>query len=418
MASEILGLFNTPSVQQLRNAALDSSMISPAQMGSQGLLQQVVSMGQNAGAMMGEGAGQLLGGKVAGEVQASYLDEAIKYASQQGGTPLEKLSYVADFLETKPEMAGVAMAFRNEAANKELERQKKQADIAATKALAAQRTQLKDRSTAAERNRQAIVELEVKLQSNQELTPREISVARYLLAQESKPKSWTDKDTGEVVTIEAFDVNSAAPNVAKLLGKGGEEDKTSGATTTSTPSSEKIKKENIKALERSIGDIEGDLRNVDKATNLTGILTTGRIGAVIGAVDPGSEARALEESLGSIKAATAFNSLRSLRESSKSGSSGLGQVTEIEFKALQDRMTSLRKESPTYKADLAYVKAKWTELKERAMNDLAALKGEKLPFPNVKSVGEKYEESPGQATGKIGVGETVKIGGIEVRRVN
>lgn len=109
MASEILGLFNTPSSQQLRNAYLDSMMVSPAQLGSQGLLQQVVSMGQNAGAMIGEGAGRLLGGKVAGEVEASYINDAVQYAAKKGGTPSEKMGYVAEFLADKPGMGAQYM---------------------------------------------------------------------------------------------------------------------------------------------------------------------------------------------------------------------------------------------------------------------------------------------------------------------
>jgi hypothetical protein len=73
MASEILGLFGGQSPQQLRNAFLDSTMVSPQQMAQQGLLQQVVSMGQNAGSMIGAGAGRLFGGKVPGEVEQETI---------------------------------------------------------------------------------------------------------------------------------------------------------------------------------------------------------------------------------------------------------------------------------------------------------------------------------------------------------
>ena len=411
------GLFSSSEQDMLSNIVQQRQQANQALASPYGKYGGIVQ----AGAQMADiGADAMFGGKTgASDPRMQQMNE-IKNIFAQVSMEVGDTSSAAFYSKMAQALSAKYPEQAQKAADKAMEIWKKQADISATKALAAQRNQLKDRSTAAERNRQAIVELEVKLQSNQELTPREIAVARYLLAQESKPKSWTDKETGEVVTVEAFDVNSAAPNVAKLLGKDKKEGETSGVTTTATPASNKIKEHNIKSLERSIGDIEGDLRNVDKATQLTGFLTTGRIGALVGAVDPGSEARALEEALGSIKAATAFNSLRSLREASKSGSSGLGQVTEVEFKALQDRMTSLRKESPTYKADLAYIKAKWTELKERAMNDLAALRGEKLPFPNVKSVGEKYEESPGEATGKVSgveVGKPIKIGNIEVRRI-
>ena len=121
MASEILGLFDTQSPQQLRNKALDSMMISPTQMGSQGLLQQVVSMGQNAGTMIGMGAGRLLGGKVAGEVEAAYVDEAIKAGNAVKGTPAEKMKAVADALADKPGMGKQYLMALNEARKLEAE---------------------------------------------------------------------------------------------------------------------------------------------------------------------------------------------------------------------------------------------------------------------------------------------------------
>ena len=132
MASEILGLFGGKNSQQLRNDALDSMMISPAQMGSQGLLQQVVSMGQNAGTMLGEGAGRLMGGKVAGEVEASYIDQAIQAASATQGTPAQKMKAVADFLADKPGMGAQYLKAMEESRNlefKDLQTQKAQQDL-------------------------------------------------------------------------------------------------------------------------------------------------------------------------------------------------------------------------------------------------------------------------------------------------
>lgn len=100
----IMGLFGNLNPQQIRNDALDRSMISPAQMSQQGLLQQVVSMGRNAGTMLGYGGGRMLGGKVAGETEAQYLDEAIKAGGAVKGTPTEKMKAVADYLADKPGM--------------------------------------------------------------------------------------------------------------------------------------------------------------------------------------------------------------------------------------------------------------------------------------------------------------------------
>ena len=116
MASEILGLFGGQSPQQLRNAFLDSTMVSPQQMAQQGLLQQVVSMGQNAGSVMGAGAGRLFGGKVAGEVEASYLEDSLAQVEKMGfKNDAEKMAALGDLLAQKPGMGRQAMLARQEA---------------------------------------------------------------------------------------------------------------------------------------------------------------------------------------------------------------------------------------------------------------------------------------------------------------
>jgi len=115
MASEILGLFGGKNPQQLQQDYLSGLMVSPAQMGSQGLLQQLISTGANAGAMMGYGGGRLLGGKVAGEVEASYIDEAVKAGNAVKGTPAEKMQAVADALADKPGMGKQYLMALNEA---------------------------------------------------------------------------------------------------------------------------------------------------------------------------------------------------------------------------------------------------------------------------------------------------------------
>ena len=120
MASEILGLFGGKSPQQLQQDYLSNLSVSPGQMGSQGLLQQLISTGANAGTMMGYGAGRLLGGKVAGEVEASYLNEAIQ-AGQAGRTPAEKMKLVAAALEDKPGMGRQYMLALQEARKLEAE---------------------------------------------------------------------------------------------------------------------------------------------------------------------------------------------------------------------------------------------------------------------------------------------------------
>lgn len=128
MASEILGLFGNQNPQQLRNAFLESTMVSPAQMAQQGLLQQVVSMGQNAGSMLGYGAGRLFGGKVPGEVEQETIKN-IYQDIQKLDLPTESEKYKV--FATKLGEAGLTQ----------------QAALAAERASKAYSSELKDKET-------------------------------------------------------------------------------------------------------------------------------------------------------------------------------------------------------------------------------------------------------------------------------
>ena len=130
--SEILGLFGGQSPLQLRNSYRDSNMISPTQMGSQGLLQQVVSMGGNAGAGIGSALGGLLGGQAPGEREAMAVDQAMQDSSDPNMTQAQRLRKMAELLSQQPGMSAQAMQALS-AANaldlKELQSQKAQQDL-------------------------------------------------------------------------------------------------------------------------------------------------------------------------------------------------------------------------------------------------------------------------------------------------
>ena len=130
--SEILGLFGGQSPLQLRNSYRDSNMISPTQMGSQGLLQQVVSMGGNAGASLGSALGGLLGGQAPGEREAMAVDQAMQDSSDPNMTQAQRLRKMAELLSQQPGMSAQAMQALS-AANaldlKELQSQKVQQDL-------------------------------------------------------------------------------------------------------------------------------------------------------------------------------------------------------------------------------------------------------------------------------------------------
>lgn len=77
MASDVMTLFNMPTQQQLGQRYLESQMTSPAQMGNQGLLQQVASLGGNAGAVAGYAGGRLFGGATPEQVRAKGIEESM-----------------------------------------------------------------------------------------------------------------------------------------------------------------------------------------------------------------------------------------------------------------------------------------------------------------------------------------------------
>jgi len=84
MASDVMTLFNMPTQQQLGQRYLESQMVSPAQMGNQGLLQQVVSMGANAGAGLGYAGGRLFGGATPDQIRAKGIEEAMMKVQGMG----------------------------------------------------------------------------------------------------------------------------------------------------------------------------------------------------------------------------------------------------------------------------------------------------------------------------------------------
>ena len=116
MASEISGLFGIQNPQQLQQDYLSGLMVSPAQMGQQGLLQQLISTGANAGAMMGYGGGRLLGGKVSGEVEANLVNKALKDVNEMGiKDPAQKMAKIGEILSANPATAKQGMIAQQEA---------------------------------------------------------------------------------------------------------------------------------------------------------------------------------------------------------------------------------------------------------------------------------------------------------------
>jgi len=104
MATQLqgMGLFGMPTAQEARQQYEQGLMLTPAQMGSQGLLQQVVSTIAQGGAGVGYGLGRMMGGMAPQEAEAIGMQQAMQEVTAMGITdPAKKMTALADALQKR-----------------------------------------------------------------------------------------------------------------------------------------------------------------------------------------------------------------------------------------------------------------------------------------------------------------------------
>lgn len=134
MATDVLSLFNMPTQEQLGRSYLEGMLTSPQQMGAQSLLQQVVSLGGNAGAGIGYGVGRLMGGMTADEVRAKSIDDAMRTVQGMGfGTDAEMYGALSQELArrglTQDALQARNAALKSMQAEEQMRLNKQQGDI-------------------------------------------------------------------------------------------------------------------------------------------------------------------------------------------------------------------------------------------------------------------------------------------------
>ena len=167
--------------------------------------ERLYTMGAQTGRSIGQGLGSLFGV----EVQDPLVQKATALralAKEFDTTTPEGLMQFAQAASKIDPRAGVLAAQQAQAM---LETQSK---IAKNMKVSP--------GTASERSREMISKLEVKLAKKEELSPEEQAQARWLIAQETKPKAFRDAESGELITIQPLDINQAAPNLARFLSGG------------------------------------------------------------------------------------------------------------------------------------------------------------------------------------------------------
>jgi hypothetical protein len=220
----------------------------------------------------------------------------------------------------------------------------------------------KTATTASERNRKFISDLEVKLSKNEELTPPELAQLRFQVAAEIKPKIFRDNTTGELTTIEPLDINLAAPNVAKKLGLLKLEGGASGgrAGTIQTPASQEATISQAESLGELTSKTKDVISLIKETKDLISPFSTG-YGTLLQSL-PLTDARSVANNINTIKSNLAFAQLQALKDSSKTGASGLGATTVKEFESLQNSIAALDPGSATFTQDLNRVETTYNRL--------------------------------------------------------
>jgi hypothetical protein len=272
-------------------------------------------------------------------------------------------------------------------------RAESQATIGLREAQAKKANEYQMATTSSERNRKLISEADVALKEGRPLTATQESALRYQVAQELKPKVFRDANTGELTTIDPLNIGLAAPNVAKYLKLGETTGTAGGVTTIETPQSQEAKVSQAEALNELTSRTK-DVRDVIGETKkLISGYTTG-YGSFLSAL-PLTDAKTLQNNLESIKANLSLSQLTALKEASKTGASGLGQVTRNEFDALQSTIAKLDPQSKTFADDLDKVDKTYARLLKQL--ESKTVRAEE----RVKATQPKKPEVPGLAPSDV-----------------
>lgn len=215
-------------------------------------------------------------------------------------------------------------------------------------------------TTASERNRKMIAEADVALKEGKPLTPAQESALRFQIAQELKPKVFRDATTGELTTIEPLNIGLAAPNVAKYLKIPETTGTAGGVKTIQTPQSQEAQISQAEALSELTSRTRDIKDVINQSKGLISGWTTG-YGSLLSAL-PLTDAKTLQNNIDTIKSNLSLAQLTALKEASKTGASGLGQVTRNEFEALQSTIAKLDPQSKDFAKDLDRIDKAYTRL--------------------------------------------------------
>ena len=400
--SEILGLFQSPEqyqanqLAQFRQRSANEVQLDPFQQAAIGMRQ--------AGYQLGGGIGGALGGTDPQLDMISRRNALLSRLDQSDPESYMKVAQAAAQMGDAQFAIAIAQEgrkLRESSASIELK------EAQAFKALNQQKAQ-----TDSAQKRTIISSLEQKLATDPTYKPtqQEIATARFIVATETKPKSFIDPQTNQLIVIDGLDINLAAPNVAKLLTQTPSTqptpvaqqatDTTMPTTTEAVPSatmpvaptpsltsqpqvkvietpSSKIKaqelakkteaekEEDIRATEsmnNALANIKSVRTLITDTKNLIKPLTTGLTGKVLAIGS--TEARVLDNNNQRIRANTVFEELLNLKSQSKTGATGFGALNLEELRTIQNKAATLDPVSPNYAKELEDIDAYFSRIEK------------------------------------------------------
>lgn len=376
----IQGLFGgVASPEQMQQQLIQQKAAQFAQMTPD---QQLGFMGYQGGANLGRGLASAFGVEIQDPAvrQATMLRQL---ASQFDTRTVEGMQqYAAAIQGISPEAAQQAMEIANKM-------EEQQASIDLKRAQAEKARTVKDPSTVSERNRKTIADAEVKLAEGKQLTNSELAELRWLIAQETKVKTYPDPVTGEIVRIEPVDLGQAAPNLFKRLMNAPENLNTgasptqgqqstgsfAGGKVTTLPTPASLEKERLssEAKDMAISRLGEGLTNINQAMELMKSPSANPWVSAWAENFP-TDARALNNVVTSLKSQKTIDLITQMKQASKTGATGFGSVTEKELDLLQSDIVKLDQRSPTFKEDLKRLQTTWTNLQNKIKSEQAGAK--------------------------------------------
>jgi len=270
--SIVAGLFTTPEQyqQQQRQAlyeqAVQESKLDPYQQARVNLQTGVQGLAQTGAGMLG-----------AQDPQMQLMAMRTQVLRGLDPTDSDAINKAAQALAQVGDQQGAMQL-----AQKAQEVAKSGAETGLKLAQAKKAEQYQQASTAAERNRAIISSVETTLAKdpNAVLSPQQIAELRWTVAQETKAKTFSDPDSGKLITIEPIDLSRAAPNIDKFLNAPSQVPPSGPKVTTTTVGEPKLGEGVIKEIAATDQDIANSVITQNKLKMLTPSIANLNLGLI------------------------------------------------------------------------------------------------------------------------------------------